>query len=476
MDTLRDKMVIAGRRFEISERSRSIRAFEFGTATILLLSDLLALALASWLAVSFVAYLNHTLDYPRVVESALIWTATSVWTFRALGLYRISYALDLQDEWYYVIVGLGIGVTPLLLIFTIVPALSSSRLVLICSFVLSVMLVGLGRSIAHQRFKSLKSRQKRRLALVAPSAHLIAISGEIEDQSVLLTIIPVDGTERAIAEAADSSIASWYDSLRGRCDEIIFSGVPTTRTALLVERAARDGIAIGFAPPGLPLQAYRLKVQADRHQPVLLAGRVAACMLINAFLKRAFDITVASIGLLLTSPILLTAMVATLLESGRPVFYRQTRVGRDGKTFEIIKLQSMVRDAESQCGPVWAVGDPSKDSRVTKVGAFIRKTSIDELPQFINVLLGDMSVVGPRPERPVFVERFRKEHARYDERHLVRPGITGWAHVHMPRSPGIERMAERLDLDLFYIENYSPVLDVFITFKTAVEVLFQRWY
>jgi lipopolysaccharide/colanic/teichoic acid biosynthesis glycosyltransferase len=121
------------------------------------------------------------------------------------------------------------------------------------------------------------------------------------------------------------------------------------------------------------------------------------------------------------------------------------------------------------------VGDPAQDRRTTKVGAFIRKTSIDELPQFINVIKGEMSIVGPRPERPIFVENFRKEYVRYDERHLVRPGITGWAHVHMRRSPCIEQIAERLDLDLFYIENYSPSLDLFVTFKTAVEVLFQRW-
>jgi putative colanic acid biosynthesis UDP-glucose lipid carrier transferase len=135
----------------------------------------------------------------------------------------------------------------------------------------------------------------------------------------------------------------------------------------------------------------------------------------------------------------------------------------------------MAVDAESRGGAVWAVGDPAKDSRATRVGAFIRKTSIDELPQFINVLKGDMSIVGPRPERPIFVEQFRQRFARYDERHLVRPGITGWAHVHMRRSPSLDQIGERLDLDSFYIENYSPLLDICITFKTAVEVLFQRW-
>lgn len=431
------------------------------------------LAVASWLAVFGAGYLNHVLDYPRVIESALIWTATSVWSFKTLGLYRISYALDSRDEWYYVVVGLATGVVPLLLIFSIVPALSSSRLVLMGSFALSILLVGTSRSI---RFRIHAGRRKRRIALVASSSELLPIANAMGGGTSLLSLIRVEGTEQAIADALNGSGRSWYDSLREEgCDEIIFSGMPTVRTALMVERAARDRIAIGFAPPGLSLQAYRLKFLATQRQPILLAGRVAACSPVNVFLKRLFDIMVASIGILLTSPIMLGATIAILLESGGPVIFRQTRIGRDGKPFEILKFRSMARDAEAQCGPVWAVGDPANDSRVTKVGKFIRKTSIDELPQFINVLLGDMSIVGPRPERPTFVERFRAEYARYDERHLVRPGVTGWAHVHMRRSPGMDQIGERLDLDLFYIENYSLVLDIFITFKTAVEVLFQQW-
>jgi lipopolysaccharide/colanic/teichoic acid biosynthesis glycosyltransferase len=220
---------------------------------------------------------------------------------------------------------------------------------------------------------------------------------------------------------------------------------------------------------------YGLDFVVSHRQPYLVARRVPACSPLNMLFKRLFDVAAAAIGLLLTWPAIVGGMIAILIESGRPVIFTQERVGCSGKRFQILKLRSMARDAEAKCGPVWAVGDPANDARVTKVGAFLRKTSIDELPQFVNVLLGDMSLVGPRPERPVFVERFREEYPRYDERHLVRPGITGWAHVHMRRSPGIELIGERLELDLFYIENYSLLLDVFIAFKTGVEVLFQRW-
>ncbi len=277
------------------------------------------LAIASWTAVFSAGFLNHVLDYPRVIESALIWTLTSVWTFKTLGLYRISYALDSRDEWYYVVVGLATGVVPLLLIFSIVPALSSSRLVLVGSFGLSLLLVGMSRSIVHNRFGVDAGRRKRRIALVASSSELLPIANAMRDGSSVLSLIPVEGTEQAIADVLNGSGRSWYDGLREQgCDEIVFSGMPTVRTALMVERAARDRIKIAFAPPGLSLQAYRLNFLATQRQPILLAGRVAACSPINVFLKRVFDLMVASIGILVTWPIMVGAMIAILLESGRP--------------------------------------------------------------------------------------------------------------------------------------------------------------
>ena len=215
----------------------------------------------------------------------------------------------------------------------------------------------MSRSIVHHRFRTHAGRRKRRIALVASSPELLPIADAMGDGSSVLTLIPVEGTEQAIANVLNGSSVSWYDRLREQgCDEIIFSGMPTVRTALMVERAARDHITIGFAPPGLSLQAYRLNFLATQRQPILLAGRVAACSPVNVFLKRVFDLTVGSIGVLLTWPVMLIAMIAILIESGRPVIFRQTRIGRDGKPFEIFKLRSMARDAEAQCGPVWAVG------------------------------------------------------------------------------------------------------------------------
>jgi lipopolysaccharide/colanic/teichoic acid biosynthesis glycosyltransferase len=150
--------------------------------------------------------------------------------------------------------------------------------------------------------------------------------------------------------------------------------------------------------------------------------------------------------------------------------YRQERVGRDGRAFNMLKFRSMRLDAEKDGAVLATTGD----DRCTRVGKFIRRTSLDELPQLFNVLRGDMSIVGPRPERPVFVQRFEQDHPRYSERHLVAPGITGWSQVYGKRVVGFDDVPDKLRGDLFYVENWSLFMDVTVCMKTAFEVLFHR--
>lgn len=178
-------------------------------------------------------------------------------------------------------------------------------------------------------------------------------------------------------------------------------------------------------------------------------------------IKRAFDVAAASMGLLLTSPVLLVAALAVRLSSRGPALYAQERFGLDGERFTIHKLRTMVLDAEKD-GPVWGIAN---DPRVTPVGRFLRRTSLDELPQLWNVIKGDMSLVGPRPAQPVFVERFKESIPRYMQRHRVKPGLTGWAQIHGQRGEG--PADERLQYDLFYIRNWSMALDLKIIWATV---------
>lgn len=179
-------------------------------------------------------------------------------------------------------------------------------------------------------------------------------------------------------------------------------------------------------------------------------------------LKRLFDLVFSALALLLISPLLAVLALAVKLTSKGPVFYLQERCGEKGTLFRIIKFRTMADDAEAQ-GPGWTTPD---DPRRTRIGGFLRAWNLDELPQFFNVLRGEMSVVGPRPERPVYVEQFKEEIERYMRRHLYKPGITGWAQVHGLR--GDTSIGDRLTYDLFYLENWSLGLDFKIILKTLL--------
>jgi exopolysaccharide biosynthesis polyprenyl glycosylphosphotransferase len=185
--------------------------------------------------------------------------------------------------------------------------------------------------------------------------------------------------------------------------------------------------------------------------------------------KRMFDIVFSTIVLILFSPVVFLISLLIKLNSKGPIFYTQDRVGLDGNSFNVYKFRTMIINAEKNTGPVWASQD---DPRVTKVGKFLRRTSLDEIPQFINVLRGDMSVVGPRPERLHFVNQFKDVVPKYLDRHLLKTGITGWAQVNGLR--GQAPIEERTKYDLYYIENWSLAFDVKIIFKTIYSVIFGK--
>jgi exopolysaccharide biosynthesis polyprenyl glycosylphosphotransferase len=191
----------------------------------------------------------------------------------------------------------------------------------------------------------------------------------------------------------------------------------------------------------------------------------------HRFVKRTIDIGVAGVGLLLAAPILAVAAIAIKLDSKGPLFYSQDRVGLHGRLFKITKLRTMRVDAEAGGSPQWAKAD---DPRVTRVGRLLRKTRVDEIPQLLAVLLGDMSLVGPRPERPYFVEQLEQLIPWFGAREAVPPGVTGWAQIRYPYGASIEDAKAKLEYDLYYIKNGSAFLDLAILFHTVRHVLMGR--
>jgi sugar transferase (PEP-CTERM system associated) len=189
------------------------------------------------------------------------------------------------------------------------------------------------------------------------------------------------------------------------------------------------------------------------------------------FWSRAFDISVAILMLVPAAPIMIVTAVAVLLDDGLPIFYRQRRVGHMGRLFDVLKFRSMIKNAEADGKARWA---GAGDNRITRVGTVLRKLRLDELPQLLNVLRGDMSIVGPRPERPEFVKRLEQTIPYYHERHFVKPGITGWAQVCYPYGSSDQDTIEKLQYDLYYIKHKSLIFDLIVMLQTAEVVLWGK--
>ncbi|MBU6440261.1 MAG: TIGR03013 family PEP-CTERM/XrtA system glycosyltransferase, partial [Betaproteobacteria bacterium] len=272
---------------------------------------------------------------------------------------------------------------------------------------------------------------------------------------------PVLDTARPLA-----SLAGEHD-----IDDIVVA-VREQRGGVLPLRHLLECRTLGIAVHSLAAFSERLKgeVPLDSLKASwLIYGNGFAQGWLRTTIKRLFDVVVALTLLALTWWIMLLAALAIFIEDGAPVLFRQERVGRSGKTFNVLKFRSMRTDAEKDGVARWA---QANDSRVTRVGRFVRKTRIDELPQLFNVLRGEMSLVGPRPERPSFVEQLTEQIPFYAIRHSVKPGLTGWAQVRFSYGASLADARRKLQFDLYYVKNHSLVLDAQILLETVRVVVF----
>lgn len=264
-----------------------------------------------------------------------------------------------------------------------------------------------------------------------------------------------------------------YDyALRHRIDEIVIA-VDDRRGTLPIRELLEcrlDGIDITDVVNFLERETGKINLDLVRPSWLIFENGFRR-QLPRRVAQRIFDILASGIVLIVASPIMLITALAIRIEDGHPVLYRQRRVGRNNAVFNVLKFRSMRINAEAEGQPQWA---REEDDRVTRVGRVIRKLRIDELPQLINVLAGKMSVVGPRPERPEFVERLKEQLPYYQERHRVRPGITGWAQLCYPYGSSEKDAFEKLQFDLYYVKNRTLIFDFMILLQTAEVVLWQK--
>jgi exopolysaccharide biosynthesis polyprenyl glycosylphosphotransferase len=452
-----------------------VHSFSRAWVAALVASDAAMFLTATYLAGLFVQHFwAPEILLRHIFVPAILTAVLSVLVFWQLGLYQRSFAMSVRDELYHAVAALSLASAPVLITFSIFPQISTSRVVTIFTLLFAIVLVGSARATAHRVRDAVTMARPRRIAVVGHPSRLDfaedAMRALPNGRVFRLAVADIDGLGTLTAEAVEAQ--SWFNqAVQWGCDTLVFTEIlaPAMMPQVL-SAAERHGMTIAFAPPRIRVHSYALEMDSIGKQALIVARPLRATQPGARIGKRLFDLTVASIGLLLVAPIMLLVAAAISLEDGEPVMFRQERVGRDGKTFNMLKFRSMGMDAEKDGAKLATIGD----ARVTRVGKFIRRTSLDELPQLINVLRGEMSIVGPRPERPVFVDQFVRQYPRYAERHLVSPGITGWAQVYGKRVVGFEDVPAKLRGDLFYVENWSLFMDVAVCLKTATEVLFHR--
>ncbi len=405
---------------------------------------------------------------------ALIATVIMLFIFRNLGLYKRPQLGAFIDKIPRLTRAVGWGILMAMMLgFMIRTELPFSRTTVAMSFVTVLAAVLLERMILFRLESRLVRLNKSvRQVLIIGTDHIaLRLKSALEKEPHLRT--EVLGFLRA--PGADVHAAIPAALVRGEVDaldalldahpvhQVILADMNLRSTAMVGIILACEQRLVNFqlVPDLFRVLTSGVTVDNIDGIPVLGVSKWPLDIFWNRFRKRIEDILGACLGLIAASPIILVAAVLIKRQSPGPVFYKQERCGEGGRVFNLYKLRTMQVDAEEETGPVWAAPD---DPRRTPIGAFLRRHNLDELPQFWNVLKGEMSLVGPRPERPHFVEQFKEDISRYMWRHRSKPGLTGWAQVNGLR--GQSSLDERIRYDLFYLENWSIAFDLKILLRT----------
>lgn len=444
---------------------------------LLMLADALLLATGCFLLFRPLAPADMLAEVQLYVLVLLV-SIVGIWSFYFSDLYEHA---TLRSKQTVLVSGLrGLGLSALLLT-PLVWLLARNRLTHnhFIEPALALILIAL---YLQRRFSDWWQRRMsggERVLLVGSGATVQLLAEQLAGKCGLplkLAGVVLDHT-RPLPQDFRFAVVGNVDRLRElarsfRPDRIVISseiGVSTVSAADLLA-LRRIGIRVQDAGELYESVTGRVPVESVRSNGLAFGAALIPTPMKRSLHRAASIVAAAALTILLT-PVGILIALAVKLESAGPVFYTQERVGLGGRTFRVIKFRSMRQDAESASGPVWAV---TKDTRVTRVGAVLRKLRLDELPQVINVLFGEMCLVGPRPERPHFVRMLEEKLPYYDVRHCIPPGITGWAQVCADYGSNVEESRTKLEYDLFYVKNASLLFDLLILFKTVKIVLCGR--
>ena len=392
----------------------------------------------------------------------------------AVGAYGADALQSLRVAVARLLVATALGIILLSVVFFLVPELTFWRSNLLYAMaavppLLVGMRVMLGKMFGSQVFK-------RRIVVLGagPRAERLKdLARRPGSAFVVVGYVSMSEANRVIPEAiARDAIYNLADHVVLLNASEVVLALEERRNSLPLKdllRIKTTGVHVNEISTFLERETGRIDLQSVNPSWLIFSDGFSSGRMLSSVFKRLFDIVASLTLLIVMAPLLIVTAIAIRWESKGGAFYRQSRVGLYGQVFDVLKLRSMRQDAEVAGLAVWAQQD---DPRVTRIGRIIRKTRIDEIPQCWSVLKGEMSFVGPRPERPQFVDDLEQKLNYYAERHMVKPGITGWAQINYPYGASIEDSRHKLEYDLYYAKNYSPFLDLLILLQTVRVVLF----
>ena len=452
---------------------------DFKLITVLMFGDICAINLgflfSYWLRFNSglfkVIYgIPHVSEYFTVLP---ILTIVLVFLMRSDKLYSIRARLSIVDEFFTIVKTVTISILIFMAVTFLYREYSFSRGMLIISWFVLIFYIGLWRFIFNRaQFLIRTRREKTRNLLIIGDGPMVErlishISGDPHwDYNVRGVVRINGGTE---GDPAGVPVLGALDNLTGiveanDIDEVILTetDLPRAKVMDIILECEKRMIEFRLVADLLGMVTSQVDMRTIDGVPLLGLKESPLAEGYNRFIKRTMDIILSAVGIIILSPVFLITTILVKLSSPGPVFYLQKRIGEDDSRFAMIKFRTMVENAEKGVGRVWAQKD---DPRRTNIGAFLRRCNLDELPQLFNVLKGEMSLVGPRPERPHFVGKFKEDVPRYMARHKIKSGMTGWAQVNGLR--GNTSIEERTKYDLHYIENWSLTFDLKILFMSV---------
>jgi len=460
---------------KVSLRSRKSRAvFMLWLGELVLIC--LAVTIAAWLRFFSDPDTHIAFAQDAPIRTLLVAICTTG-AMAAFGLYQVHTRHNRMDLVLRLGMAFAFGGVALLVLYYAVPATYIGRGVLAIALSLAILAVFVLRMVLQRVFEA--EIFKRRVLVLGAGDNANLINSKLRRRSdrhsfFLVGFLPTgDNPVQVPNELTIRTDCSLLEVTQLMNVHEIVVAPDERRGKLPMEEllvCAQRGIAVTDLPAFFEREAGKIKLSVIDPSSLVFSGGFDHSMP-RRLSKRFFDLVAAGALLAVAWPAMLIVAACVWLESGSPILYRQTRVGESGASFELVKFRSMRTDAEKDGVARWA---NKNDDRTTRIGRFIRKTRLDELPQLFNVLRGEMSFVGPRPERPQFVNQLNQEIRYYGIRHSVKPGLTGWAQLRYPYGASVSDAEEKLKFDLFYVKNQGLAFDLMILLQTVEVVLFGR--